>query len=429
MKVSIFWFRRDLRIEDNTALYNALKSSNPVIPVFIFDNEIIEELDKTDSRVNFIYQRLEKINRYLAHYDSSIRVFKSSVSDAWKTLLNEYDIKDVYINEDYEPYALQRDRLVSSLLELQEIKLHEYTDHVVFRPGTILKDDGMPYTVYTPFKNKWLKHFESNLPESLPEPNYNNFIKITFSFPSLANLGLLPSKIKVKEFNLSELDNYELTRDVPCLNATSFLGPHLRFGTVSIRSIINKLKPAHTIFLSELIWREFFIQIMVHYPKVINENFKAKYNGIVWRNNEDEFQVWCKGETGYPIVDAGMRQLNQTGYMHNRVRMITASFLCKHLLIDWRWGEAYFAEKLLDYELASNNGNWQWVAGTGCDAAPYFRVFSPSAQTLKFDSELKYVKLWVAELNEIGYKPIIDHKIARERALHAYKTGLENIIT
>jgi deoxyribodipyrimidine photo-lyase len=424
--VSIFWFRRDLRLEDNIALFNALKSSFPVIPVFIFDLNIIEELDKYDARVNFIYQRLELINDFLKRYNSSLLVIKNTIPLAWADLLSSYDVQEVFINEDYEPYALQRDDLVASLLQQREIKLHLFTDHVLFKPGTILKDDGRPYLVYTPFKNKWLKHLEVNKPKVLSGMNYSNFAQITFSLLSLEDVGFLSSKIKVKEFNLSELDNYELTRDVPYLNATSFLGPHLRFGTVSIRSIINKLKPADTIFLSELIWREFFIQIMFHYPKVINENFKVKYNGIVWRNNEAEFQNWCKGETGYPIVDAGMRQLNSTGYMHNRVRMITASFLCKHLLIDWRWGEAYFAKKLLDYELASNNGNWQWVAGTGCDAAPYFRVFSPTAQTLKFDSEFKYVKLWVSEINEIDYKPMVDHSIARARAIEAYKTGLAN---
>ncbi|MDB4534285.1 DNA photolyase family protein [Vicingaceae bacterium] len=429
MGVLIFWFRRDLRIEENIALYNSLNQGIPVIPIFIFDKEIVDELDESDARLNFIYDRLERINKFLSSHNSSVRIFKNSVTNVIQELLQEYDVEGFYVNEDYEPYAFDRDQRVASLLALNGIKLHSYTDHVVFKPGTIFKDDGLPYTVYTPFKNKWLKHFEANPFELLTEPNYNNFSKTTFNFPRLSDLGLKKSTITVADYNIEELSNYEITRDVPSLNATSFLGPHLRFGTVSVRTIISKLKSSDAVFLSELIWREFFIQIMVHFPKVVNENFKAKYNGIIWRNNEEEFEMWCKGETGYPIVDAGMRQLNQTGYMHNRVRMITASFLCKHLLIDWRWGEAYFAEKLLDYELASNNGNWQWVAGTGCDAAPYFRVFSPSAQTLKFDTELKYVKAWVPELNEISYKPMVDHKIARERALLTYKTGLGNIPT
>jgi deoxyribodipyrimidine photo-lyase len=429
MEVSIFWFRRDIRIEDNIALYHSLKSEYTVLPIFIFDDEIINELSKDDPRVNFIYQELEKNNVYLNSKSSSIRIFKSSYEDVWKSLVDEFDIKEVYFNEDYEPYAIKRDQWVCSFLELLDVKVHSFKDHVIFEPGFIKKDDGLPYTVYTPFKRKWLNYFKLNKPEILPEPNYNNLIKQKNKFPQLKDLGFYPSAIKVEDFNLTELDNYEITRDVPSLNSTSFLGPHLRFGTVSVRKVISELKPSDDVFLSELIWREFFIQILFHYPRVISENFKIKYNGIVWRNNEEEFEKWCKGETGYPIVDAGMRQLNETGYMHNRVRMITASFLCKHLLIDWRWGEAYFAEKLLDFELSSNNGNWQWVAGTGCDSSPYFRVFSPTAQTLKFDSDLKYIKKWVPELNEIHYKPMLDHKMARERALLTYKEGIGNFLS
>ena len=429
MKVSIFWFRRDIRIKDNIALYNSLKSEYIVLPIFIFDDDIINELPKDDPRINFIYQELEKNNVHLNSKSSSIRIFKSSYKDVWKSLVDEFDVKEVYFNEDYEPYAIKRDQWVCSFLKLLGVKVHSFKDHVIFGPGFVKKDDGLPYTVYTPFKKKWLKYFNLNRPEILPEPNYNNLIKQLNKFPKLKDLGFYPSAIKVEDFNLTELDNYEVTRDVPSLNSTSFLGPHLRFGTVSVRKVISELKQSDDVFLSELIWREFFIQIMFHYPRVIGENFKIKYNGIVWRNNDEEFEKWCKGETGYPIVDAGMRQLNETGYMHNRVRMITASFLCKHLLIDWRWGEAYFAEKLLDFELSSNNGNWQWVAGTGCDSAPYFRVFSPSAQTLKFDSDLEYIKKWVPELNEIEYKPMLDHKMARERALLTYKEGIGNFLS
>tara|TARA_B100000809_G_scaffold94798_1_gene93447 strand:+ start:1114 stop:2403 length:1290 start_codon:yes stop_codon:yes gene_type:complete len=429
MKVSVFWLRRDLRIADNTAFFKALELGVPVLPIFIFDNEILTELDEDDARVNFIHQSLTAINEQLNLQNSSIRVFNCSVDNAWEQLVNEYEIDTVFVNDDYEPYAQKRDARISSFLLKNEIKFYSYTDHVVFKPGTILKDDGLPYTVYTPFKKKWLKHFENNKPEILPDPNYDHLLKIIYDFPTIEDIGFSHSAINVEAFNLSEIDNYEITRDVPSLDATSYLGPHLRFGTVSVRSIIEQLSSSDDVFLSELIWREFFIQIMFKYPRVISENFKIKYNGIVWRNNEEEFDLWCKGKTGYPIVDAGMRQLNKTGYMHNRVRMITASFLCKHLLIDWKWGEAYFAKKLLDYELASNNGNWQWVAGTGCDAAPYFRVFSPSAQTLKFDSDLKYIKKWVPELNELNYKPIVEHKMARERALLTYKIGLGNTLS
>jgi deoxyribodipyrimidine photo-lyase len=427
MKVSIFWFRRDLRTEDNTALTNALKSDVPVLPIFIFDDDILDGLDKDDARVNFIYDSLNIINSLLIKHNSALRIFKSSVADAWVTILNDYEVQDVYVNEDYEPYALERDKAISTMLASKQIKLKSFTDHVIFKPGTILKDDKSPYTVYTPFKNKWLKHLAANPIQCSATTCYSNLVKLSLTFPTRLELGIAESTIIVQDFSLDTLDNYEISRDFPALNDTSYLGPHLRFGTVSVRAIINKLKPSDSVFLSELIWREFFIQILVHFPRVINQNFKVKYNGIVWRNNKAEFDLWCKGETGYPIVDAGMRQLNQTGYMHNRVRMVTASFLCKHLLIDWRWGEAYFAEKLLDYELASNNGNWQWVAGTGCDSAPYFRVFSPSAQTLKFDSKLKYVTSWVPELSELNYKPIVEHKMARERALLTYKTGLNSL--
>jgi deoxyribodipyrimidine photo-lyase len=424
LEITIFWFRRDLRLEDNIAFYNALNSGIPVLPIFIFDKSIVDELAKDDARVNFIYQRLTLVNKQLNTHNSSLKLFKSSVDNVWEELVKEYVIKQVYFNEDYEPYAKERDERVVKYLKTKGIETHSYTDHIVFKPDQILKEDGSPYTVYTPYKNKWLKHFELNKPNILPEPSYKNLYASNFNFPSLSDLGFLPSSIKVEDFNLSELNNYEQTRDMPYMNGTSYLGPHLRFGTVSIRSIINQLKFTDKVFLSELIWREFFIQILYHFPRVINENFKVKYNGIEWRNNEDEFTRWCNGKTGYPIVDAGIRQLNKTGYMHNRVRMITASFLCKHLLIDWRWGETYFAEKLLDYELASNNGNWQWVSGTGCDAAPYFRIFNPSAQTTKFDPNLEYIKKWVLEFNELDYLPMVDHKMARERALATYKSGL-----
>jgi deoxyribodipyrimidine photo-lyase len=424
--VSIFWYRRDLRLVDNIALFNSLKSKFPVIPVFIFDNNILDELDENDSRVGFIYQQLSEINNTLNGYNSSLKIIKNNVINAWEELINEFEIKEVFYNTDFEPYALKRDNKLASFFDENGVVVNTFTDHVIFDPKSVLKDDGTPYLIYTPYKNKWLKQYENKNVEILPELVCNNFVKVSFNFPSLSEIGFSHSQIKVKRYNFSELDNYELTRNYPSLNSTSFLGPHLRFGTVSIRMIINNLNNKNSSFLNELIWREFFIQILFHFPRVINENFKIKYNGIIWRNNEQEFDLWCKGETGYPIVDAGMRQLNNTGYMHNRVRMITASFLCKHLLIDWRWGEAYFANKLLDFELASNNGNWQWVAGTGCDSAPYFRVFSPSAQTLKFDSKLEYINKWVPELNEIHYKPIVNHSDARDRAIKAYKKGLEN---
>ena len=255
--------------------------------------------------------------------------------------------------------------------------------------------------------------------------NESHFAKLEFNLPSLKELGFIRSSIKVHAYDISQLDNYDEVRNFPALNQTSFLSPHLRFGTVSIRKVV-KQTVSNQSFLSELIWREFFMQILYHFKEVVHSNFRRKYDHIEWRNNAAEFESWKNGATGFPMVDAGMRELNATGYMHNRVRMVVAGFLCKHLLIDWRWGEAYFAKKLLDYELSSNNGNWQWAAGTGCDAAPYFRVFNPTTQIKKFDPEMTYINKWIPELNALSYpSPIVDHKTARERAIAMYKRGIQ----
>ena len=423
MKVAVFWLRRDLRLEDNTALNHALESGKPVLPIFIFDANILEELPENDARVSFIHRTLESIDQKLKEQGSSLLCLKGKPEEVWKKLLEEYDIATAYTNKDYEPYASKRDSAVKKLLKKKDIDLHFFKDQVIFEESEVVKDDGKPYTVYTPYKNKWLSHF--NREEIKPRTSKGDFVQQTFNFPSLKELGFTSSDIEVKPYQLNQIDDYASTRNFPARDATSYLSPHLRFGTVSVRQIIAQLKKSDATFLSELIWREFFMQMIFHFPHVVDSNFKPQYNGIEWRNNEAEFDKWCKGQTGYPMVDAGMRQLNQTGYMHNRVRMVVASFLCKHLLIDWRWGEAYFAEKLLDYELASNNGNWQWSAGTGCDAAPYFRVFNPTEQIKKFDPKMEYIKKWVPELNEFDYpQPMVEHKMARERAIEAYKKGL-----
>jgi deoxyribodipyrimidine photo-lyase len=425
--VSIFWFRRDLRLVDNTALIKSLEQEENVIPIFIFDESITDELPKDDSRISFIYQNLNKINKSLSKTGNSILCLKGTPLQLWEKLINDYDIGSVYINKDYEPYAKQRDKEVHELLEKSNIRLEVFKDQVIFEEHEIVKNDGLPYSVYTPYKNKWLDNFK--LPKKAPLFNSTNFYPCQFDFPTLEELGFQTSTIKVKDFDLNVVDAYEQSRDIPSLDATSYLSPHLRFGTVSIRQIILALKGNHGIFLNELIWREFFMQILFHYPKVVTNNFRPKYDVIQWRNEEKEFDKWCKGNTGYPLVDAGMRQLNETGYMHNRVRMITAGFLCKHLLIDWKWGEAYFATKLLDYELSANNGNWQWAAGTGCDAAPYFRIFNPSEQLKKFDKKLEYVKKWVPEVLTGDYpQPMVEHKFARQRALNHYSVIKENNI-
>lgn len=423
-KVTVFWFRRDLRIHDNHGLYVSLQEKSPVLPIFIFDSEIISDLPIDDARVNFIYQHLRKIDTQLKELDSGLKILIGKPIQCFEKLIAEYTINAVITNRDYEPYAIQRDAQIQTLLAAHNIAFKTYKDQVIFETSEVLKADGHPYTVYTPYKNKWLEKFNGNNLQNFPSENINNYVKECTSFPKLAHLGIKKSTIEVKDFNLKNLNNYAENRDIPCMDGTSNLSPHLRFGTISIREIISETKENPT-FLSELIWREFFMQILYHFPSVVQNNFKPKYNGIQWRNNLEEFEKWKKGETGYPIVDAGMRELNKTGYMHNRVRMITAGFLCKHLLIDWRWGEAYFAEKLLDYELASNNGNWQWAAGTGCDATPYFRIFNPITQLKKFDPKFIYVRKWIEDIDSLLYPPpMVEHKFARERALKTYKKGL-----
>jgi deoxyribodipyrimidine photo-lyase len=422
---SVFWFRRDLRLVDNHGLFMALNSSKRVIPLFIFDSQILSELPKNDPRVCFIYENLFKIDQSLQSFGSSLLVKKGNPFDVWATLLNTYSIVEVFTNSDYEPYAIQRDQQVQQLLLEKGIPMHFFKDQVIFEKDEVLKGDGKPYTVFTPYKNKWLSHFQNSVLKTYQSENLHNYAGINEQFPALAEIGFELSRIKVPSFLSDQIKDYDKQRDFPSIS-TSRIGPHLRFGTISIRQVVLHLKSEDTVYFSELIWREFFMQILYHFPRVVTENFKSQYNGILWRNRRDEFENWCLGKTGYPLVDAGMRELNETGFMHNRVRMVVASFLCKHLLIDWKWGEAYFAEKLLDYELASNNGNWQWAAGTGCDAAPYFRVFNPSEQVKKFDKDLTYILKWVPELNNFNYpQPMVEHKMARERAIETYKKGLD----
>ncbi|MCD8400401.1 deoxyribodipyrimidine photo-lyase [Tenacibaculum finnmarkense] len=424
-KVAIFWFRRDLRLEDNVALFNALNSSNKVLPIFIFDEEILDKLPENDARVSFIYQTLEQLDTDLKAVGSSLLIKKGNPLEVWKTITSEFDISAVYTNKDYEPYALQRDAEISDFLKSKSIDFLSYKDQVIFEEAEVTKNDGLPYTVYTPYKNKWLQKFNAEEDLKYFEINFDNFHKFTLKNPSLKSIGFNKSSIKVKPYNLSNLTNYDEIRDFPFIDKTSYLSPYFRFGLVSVRKMVQFALKTNATFLNELIWREFFMQVLFHFPKVVTNNFKQKYDAIPWRNNQAEFEKWCKGETGYPMVDAGMRQLNKTGYMHNRVRMITAGFLCKHLLIDWRWGEAYFAQKLLDYELSANNGNWQWAAGTGCDAAPYFRVFNPEAQLKKFDKDLQYIRKWIENFDELTYpQPMVEHKFARERAISTYKEAL-----
>lgn len=428
-KITIFWFRRDLRLEDNRALAKAVRSGFPVLPLFIFDEQIIDELPVDDARISFIYEQLEKIQGQLAARNSSLHLLRGEPLAVWKKLVDSYDIDAVYVNKDYEPYAMNRDREVGVFLESRGIRFYRFKDQVIFEEDEIVKNDGKPYSVFTPYKRKWLERFGGGAKLEVAGEVEGGFLQSSGFFPKIEALGFKSSHLRVAPYDLSRLKDYPLLRDLPGADGTSHLSPHLRFGTVSIRKVASGLGPSDEIFLSELIWREFFMQILFHFPKVVNQNFNPKYDGISWSNNEDDFRHWCRGETGYPMVDAGMRQLNETGYMHNRVRMVTASFLCKHLLTDWRMGEAYFAGKLLDYELSSNNGNWQWAAGTGCDAAPYFRVFNPTEQMKKFDRDLEYIKKWIPEYGTSQYtEPMIDHRYARNRAIETYRKGIQQYL-
>jgi len=430
-KISVFWFRRDLRLNDNYGLFQALNAVFPVLPVFIFDTEILDKLsDKKDARVSFIFSEIQKIKAEIEKAGSSLLVVHGKPQEVFQKLVNEYEIDAVYTNKDYEPYALQRDKTVGDFLQKKGIGFYIFKDHVIFEENEVVKDNGEPYTVFTPYSKKWKQVLGTNeIPHFPSENKLNKLLRIPpFRLPDLQELGFEKCSVVVMPPEISEkiITGYSETRDLPAVEGTSKLGVHLRFGTVSIRQVSRLAIQLSEVFLNELIWRNFFIDILWHFPQVVEKSFKPKYDNIDWRNNEDEFQRWCNGETGYPLVDAGMRELNETGFMHNRVRMVTASFLTKHLLIDWRWGEVYFAEKLLDFELASNNGNWQWAAGCGCDAAPYFRVFNPEAQQKKFDPQGKYILKWVPEYGTFSYpQPMVEHTFARERVLSVYKNALK----
>ena len=429
--VTIFWFRRDLRLRDNAGLYHALKDGSPVVPVFIFDRNILDELeDKNDRRVEFIHLALQDIQQQLLKIDSSLDIRYGNPLVIYKELLKGYNIKKVFTNHDYEPYAKQRDSEILQLLNEHGVSFHTYKDQVIFEKNEVLKDDGKPYTIFTPYSRKWKAALKEYHLKAYPVKKYlaNFFKQPGKKIISLEEMGFAPAGLPFpgKEWKGQVIRHYKEQRDIPSVQGTSRLSVHLRFGTISIRELADEAGALNETFLNELIWRDFYHMILWHFPRVVGHAFKPEYDKIRWRNNEKEFNDWCNGITGYPIVDAGMRELNQTGFMHNRVRMIVASFLTKHLLIDWRWGEAYFAKKLLDFDLAANNGGWQWAAGSGCDAAPYFRVFNPYLQTKKFDPELKYVRKWVPEFEELTYpQPIVAHEVARKRCLETYAAALK----
>ncbi len=428
-KIVIFWFRRDLRIDDNAGFYQALSSGYPVMPVFIFDTNLREQLDTSgDARVLFIRSALSALNQNMFPARSCLQIFKGKPAKVFAMLSEKLNIHAVYTNTDYEPYAMQRDSEVAAALKSKGTAFMTFKDQVLYDTTEIVKSDNTPYTVFTPYSRVWKKRLlQDGIPCYKSEKLLGNLVKhqpAEFPVDTIYNIeGTIPLPIVVIPTTI--IRDYHKTRDYPAQDGTTKLGQHLRFGTVSIRNLTTTAAGLNETWLNELIWREFFMMILWHFPQVVTESFKKKYDGILWRNNEQDFSRWCHGETGFPMVDAGMRELNATGWMHNRVRMITAGFLVKHLLTDWRWGETYFAQKLIDYELASNNGNWQWAAGCGCDAAPYFRVFNPATQMRKFDPDQLYIKKWVPEYNSPRYAtPLVEHDYTRKRAIEVYKKAL-----
>ena len=428
-RISIHWFRRDLRLADNHGLFRALSEHGDVLPLFIFDTDILGKLeDRHDRRVDFIHRALAGIQTELAHRGSTLHVETGRPIEVWKRLLERFEITAVTANHDHEPYAIARDRAVTDLLASSGVPFRTFKDISIFERSEVMKDDGAPYTVYTPYMRKWRAQFTAGMAAPFASEGLLSRLRKSapLPLPSLEDIGFRTTDLQVPPTTLSEdlLANYEHTRDLPAVTGTSRMSTHLRFGTVSVRELVRRSFKSSPKYLNELIWREFFIQILWNFPHP-ERAFKPAYDRIPWLPDEEGFKKWCEGSTGYPLVDAGMRELNATGLMHNRVRMVVASFLTKHLLIDWRWGEAYFATKLLDFELSSNNGGWQWASGSGCDAAPYFRVFNPTLQLQRYDPELTYVKRWVPEYGTVNYaRPMIVHEAARDRVLQVYKQAL-----
>lgn len=433
-RINIHWFRRDLRFKDNHSLYKALTSDLPVLGVFIFDQNILTKLKvPEDKRVQFIFDEITKMRQHLnQEYGSDLKVYYGRPEEIWLQILREFSIKSVFANRDYEPYAIDRDQAIGRLLKKQGVDFFLFKDQVIFEQNEVCKADKTPYTVYTPYSKKWkscLKITKNQALQAFPSEDYlHKFAKLPQeSSVKWENLGFKRLHVVYPEKKVlrKKILSYGEDRDYPYLEATSQLGIHLRFGTVSIRKVVAVALSYSAVWLNELIWREFFMMILYHFPYVENEPFKKKWNQVPWRQDREDFTKWCEGLTGYPLVDAGMRELKATGYMHNRVRMLTASFLTKHLLIDWRWGERYFAAYLLDFELASNVGNWQWAAGCGCDAAPYFRIFNPEIQAKKFDPERIYQKKWVPELDSSSYpQPMVDHRKSVARAQRVFAESL-----
>ncbi len=431
MKLALFWHRRDLRIHDNAGLYKALKSDFSVQPVFIFDKTILDVLPKNDQRVFFIHQEVSKLRNEYKKLGAELIVLYGNPKEELPKIVKKLNASAVFTNRDYEPYAKERDQFLFQSLNELNCEFHGAKDHVIFEKDEVIKGDGLPYAVFTPYMRKWKEQLNAFDTKSYPVEKHSATLlqsENKFALISLNDMGFENTKIvefPVEKLNKKRVENYHETRDIPSIEGTSRLSLHLRFGTISIRELVREAMQTNEKFLNELIWRDFYQMILFHFPQTVHSEFKKNYSRIEWERNEEHFNAWCEGKTGYPLVDAGMRELNATGHMHNRVRMVVSSFLTKHLLLDWRMGERYFAEKLLDFELASNVGGWQWAAGCGVDAAPYFRVFNPTLQQEKFDPKFEYIKKWVPEFGTSSYpEPIIDHKFARERVLNRYKEAL-----
>jgi len=426
--LSVFWFRRDLRLHDNHGFFQALDKSKSVLPIFIFDINILKDLNQNDRRVSLLFDRLMELNKELAKQSKKIHVYYGDPELILNELHEKIPFDALFANTDYEPYATKRDRTINNSLGKKYVKFLSFKDQVIFEKDEILSNEGKIYSVYTYYMKKWKSLFNNSMTDSYPSHKLlhkcitSDAIKCVHF---LDEIGFEYSKYILYNPNLTQisLNKYEESRDNPNVNGTSNASVHLRFGFLSIREVVKIALQYSEIFLNELIWRSFFSQILWNYPRVVDSCFKVKYNNLEWNSNDLLFK-WQKGQTGFHIVDAGMRQLIETGYMHNRVRMIAASFLVKNLGIDWRLGEAYFASKLMDFDLASNNGNWQWVAGTGCDASPYFRVFNPNTQRERYDPNFKYCAKWINELEENGiYRvpKIVDAKQSRLEAIDRYK--------
>lgn len=430
----LFWFRRDLRLYDNEGLHRALLASGKVLPVFVFDKVILDDLEERDDpRVTFIYREILKIKAKLKGWGSDLLTYYGTPMQAFIHWKEKYpEIEAVFTNHDFEVYAKNRDKEIAEFLKQNGVKFNHFKDHVIFEGKEIVTAEGNPMSVYSPYAKKWRDFLTDDmLEEREVEGLKENFFQVDEidDVPTLASMNFWENDFPFPEKKVTpaELKEYAESRNFPAADGTTHLSLHLRFGTVSIRQAVKAGLQYSDKWLSELIWRDFYAQVLDNNPRVEQESFRPEYDNIKWRNNEAEFKAWCQGKTGYPMVDAGMRQLNTEHWMHNRLRMVTASFLCKHLLIDWRWGDAYFARKLLDYDLASNNGGWQWAAGSGTDAAPYFRIFNPSLQWEKFDKKSEFVRQYVPEYQSQEYisNPIVEHNFARKRALEVYAKAVK----